>query len=296
MRIFLSYVVVILIWATTPLAIKWSGEGPGFLFGVTARMTIGLTCLLFVLLVSGRRLVWHRSAQLTYLAVALQIYGAMLAVYWGAQFIPSGWISVIFGLTPIMTALLASIWLKERGISLSKCLSYLMGIAGLTVMFASALRLHHEALFGMVSVLFAAFLQAFSSVWIKRINANIPALSQVTGGLLVALPVYWLTWWLNGSRWPAVFSTTSLVSIVYLGAVATTFGFALYYYLLGHLSATRVALITLITPVLSLLLGQSINHEPLTLKVLVGTFFILSALVLHEISGLIDQVKTRFRK
>lgn len=113
----------------------------------------------------------------------------------------------------------------------------------------------------------------------------------------MALPVYWLTWWLNDdSRWPLVLSTTSLVSIVYLGAVATTFGFALYYYLLGHLSATRVALITLITPVLSLLLGRSINNEPLTLKVLVGTFFILSALVLHEISGLIDQVKMRFRK
>jgi drug/metabolite transporter (DMT)-like permease len=296
MRILFSYLVVILIWATTPLAIKWSGEGPGFLFGVTARMTIGLVCLLFVLLVSGRRLVWHRRAQLTYLAVALQIYGAMLAVYWGAQFIPSGWISVIFGLTPIMTALLASIWLKERSISLSKCLSYLMGIAGLGILFASALRLHHEALFGMMAVLLAAFLQAFSSVWVKRINANLPALSQVTGGLLVALPVYWLTWWLYDGHWPKSFSMTSLGSIVYLGAVATTFGFALYYYLLGHLSATRVALITLITPVLSLLLGQSINNEPLTLKVVVGTFFILGALVLHEISGLINQVKIRFRK
>ena len=26
---------------TTPLAIQWSGEGPGFLFGVTGRMAIG---------------------------------------------------------------------------------------------------------------------------------------------------------------------------------------------------------------------------------------------------------------
>jgi drug/metabolite transporter (DMT)-like permease len=296
MRILLSYLVVILIWATTPLAIKWSGEGPGFLFGVTARMTLGLGCLLFFLMISGRRLAWHRKAQLTYLAVALQIYGAMLAVYWGAQFIPSGWISVIFGLTPIMTALLASIWLKERSISLSKCLAYLMGIVGLSVMFASALRLNHEALFGMVAVLFAAFLQAFSSVWIKHLNAKLPALSQVTGGLLVALPVYWLTWWLNAGRWPASLSTASLGSIIYLGTVATTLGFALYYYLLGHLAATRVALITLITPVLSLLLGYSVNNEPLTLKVVVGTFFILSALVLHEISGLIHQVKIRFRQ
>ena len=111
MRIPLTYISVILLWATTPLAIKWSGEGPGFLFGVTARMTIGTVCILFVLILMRQRLAWHRKARLTYLAVALQIYGSMLAVYWAAQFIPSGWISVIFGLTPLMTALLAAIFL-----------------------------------------------------------------------------------------------------------------------------------------------------------------------------------------
>jgi drug/metabolite transporter (DMT)-like permease len=110
MRISLSYISVILLWATTPLAIKWSGEGPGFLFGVTARMAIGTVCVLIVLTLMQQRLAWHRKARLTYLAVALQIYGSMLPVYWAAQFIPSGWISVIFGLTPLMTALLAAIF------------------------------------------------------------------------------------------------------------------------------------------------------------------------------------------
>jgi hypothetical protein len=38
MRIAIAYITVVLLWATTPLAIKWSGEGPGFLFGVTGRM------------------------------------------------------------------------------------------------------------------------------------------------------------------------------------------------------------------------------------------------------------------
>ena len=95
MRIPLAYISVIFLWATTPLAIKWSGEGPGFLFGVTARITIGAVCILFVMMLMRQCLVWHRKARQTYLAVALQIYGSMLAVYWAAQFIPSGWISVI---------------------------------------------------------------------------------------------------------------------------------------------------------------------------------------------------------
>jgi hypothetical protein len=56
MRIKLSYITIILLWATTPLAIKWSGEGPGFLFGVTARMAIGTVCVLIVLTLIRQRL------------------------------------------------------------------------------------------------------------------------------------------------------------------------------------------------------------------------------------------------
>jgi drug/metabolite transporter (DMT)-like permease len=46
--------------------------------------------------------------------------------------------------------------------------------------------------------------------------------------------------------------------------------------------ATRVALITLITPVIALLLGHILNGEPLQAEVWVGTTAILSGLLLFE--------------
>jgi drug/metabolite transporter (DMT)-like permease len=282
MRIPLTYISVILLWATTPLAIKWSGDGPGFLFGVTARMAIGMVCVLFVLVLMRQRLVWHRKARLTYLAVALQIYGSMLAVYWAAQFIPSGWISVIFGLTPLMTALLAAIFLGEHSLDPGKLLAYGLGVSGLAIMFGSALQLGYDAVLGISGVLISALLQSVSSVWIKRIAARLPALSQVAGGLLLALPAYLLTWGIADGHWPTEFTPANLAAIIYLGVIATTIGFALYYYLLTHLPATRVALITLVSPLLALMLGHSVNHEPLTMKIVTGTLFILSALILHE--------------
>ena len=293
MRITLTYISVILLWATTPLAIKWSGQGPGFLFGVTARMAIGTVCILLVLALMRQRLAWHRKALLTYLAIALQIYGAMLAVYWAAQFIPSGWISVIFGLTPLMTALLAAIFLGERSLTLGKLLAYGLGIGGLIVMFGSALQLGHDAVLGIGGVLVSAFLQSISAVWVKRIAAKLPALSQVTGGLLLALPAYLLTWWIVDGHWPVLLTPTSLAAIIYLGVIATSLGFVLYYYLLTHLPATRVALITLVSPLLALMLGHVMNHEPLTLKVVTGTLLILSALIVHTFFERIPALKTR---
>ena len=293
MRITLTYISVILLWATTPLAIKWSGQGPGFLFGVTARMAIGTVCILLVLALMRQRLAWHRKALLTYLAIALQIYGAMLTVYWAAQFIPSGWISVIFGLTPLMTALLAAIFLGERSLTLGKLLAYGLGIGGLVVMFGSALQLGHDAVLGIGGVLVSAFLQSISAVWVKRIAAKLPALSQVTGGLLLALPAYLLTWWIVDGHWPVLLTPTSLAAIIYLGVIATSLGFVLYYYLLTHLPATRVALITLVSPLLALMLGHFMNHEPLTIKVVTGTLLILSALIVHTFFERIPALKAR---
>lgn len=282
MRIHLAYISVVLLWATTPLAIKWSVEGPGFLFGVAGRMTIGLICILLMLALAKQRLPWHRKAIQTYLAVAVQIYGSMLAVYWAAQFIPSGWISVIFGLLPLMTALLAAVWLGERSLTPNKLLAYVMGVSGLWVMFGSALQLGHDSVLGIIGVLVSTFLQAVSSVWVKRIDGKIPALSQVTGGLLLSVPLYLLTWAIFDGHWPAEISLISLESIIYLGAIATTFGFVLYYYLLLHQSATRASLVTLVSPIMALLLGHAVNHEPLTIKVVTGTLLILGALVVHE--------------
>jgi drug/metabolite transporter (DMT)-like permease len=282
MRIYLAYISIVLLWATTPLAIKWSGEGPGFLFGVSARMTIGLSCMLLMLAVSRQPLPWHRKAVQTYLAVAVQIYGSLLSVYWSAQFIPSGWISVIFGLLPLMTALLAAFWLKERSLTLGKLLSYALGLGGLWIMFGTARQLGHDAALGIAGVLAATFFQALSSVWVKRVNGNIPALAQVAGGLALSVPAYLLTWAIFDGRWPDTIPIASLASIIYLGAIATTFGFILYYYLLIHHSATKVALVTLVSPVMALFLGHAVNHEPLTMKIAAGTVLILGALAVHE--------------
>ena len=295
MRIPLIYISVILLWSTTPLAIKWSGEGPGFLFGVTARMSIGMICVLFTLTLMRQHLAWHRKAIQTYIAVAIQIYGSMLAVYWAAQFIPSGWISVLFGLTPLLTALLAAIFLGEKSLTLGKLLSYLLGISGLAIMFGSALQLGFNAVLGISGVLVSSLLQSLSSVWIKRIAAKLPALSQVTGGLLLALPAYLLTWGMTDGHWPTTLTPRSLASIIYLGVIATSIGFVLYYYLLTHLPATKVALISLISPPLALIFGHIANQELLTLKVVIGTLFILSALIMNEFFDRLSTLRLTLR-
>ena len=286
MRILAAYLGVVLLWSTTPLAIKWSGEGPGYLFGVTARMCIGFVCVLLTMAALRHRLPSHRKAWLAYLTAAAQIYGAMLSTYWASQYIPSGWLSVVFGLTPLITALLATIWLKERGLRPMRLLAYGLGLGGLVTMFDTAQDFGPGAELGIAGVLLASFLQSLCSVWLKRIDAGLPTLALLGGSLSLAVPAYLITWGLADGRWPTALPLPSLLSIIYLGAVATTLGFAMYFYVLKHLPATRVALITLMTPVLSLWLGHAANGEPVGWRVVQGTGLILCALLLHEFTGM----------
>jgi drug/metabolite transporter (DMT)-like permease len=135
---------------------------------------------------------------------------------------------------------------------------------------------------GILSVLLAVFLQALSAVWVKRLQAKLPALTQVTGGLIFATPLYLLTWWIIDGVIPTTLPAHSLLSILYLGIIATPIGFALYYYVLTHLAATHVALITLVSPVFALFLGYYLNEEMLTIKIIAGTGLILCALLIHS--------------
>ncbi len=278
MSIPLAYIIVVLIWSTTPLAIKWSGEGAGFLFGVTARMIIGVTLVLTLIRIMGLTLPWHRRARKIYLISGLGIYTAMLSVYWAAQFIPSGWISVLFGLTPITTGIMARLWLNERGLTRPRLFSLMIALAGLIVIFLQGAELGVNTLYGVGGVLVSVLSHSLSSVWIKRDGLQMHGLLVTGGGLLVSVPLFLLTWFFSGEVIPDQVSARALSSIIYLGVVGTGIGFALYYFILRHVEATKVAMLTMITPVMALLIGLLLNGEQIKPQVWLGTGLIMLGL------------------
>ncbi|MEK7323084.1 MAG: DMT family transporter [Pseudomonadota bacterium] len=277
-----AYLGLILIWSTTPLAIKWSGQDVGFLFGVTGRMLLGAVVCLALIRLLRVELPWHRAAVRTYLAAGIGIYGSMLCVYWGAQYIPSGLIAVLFGLTPLVTGALAMAWLGERSFTPGKLAGIAAGLTGLVMIFGGGSQQGPLALQGICAVLVSVVLHSISSVRVKLIGAEVPALAVTSGGLLVAMPLYLATWWLVDGVVPRVLPARVALSIVYLGVVGSVIGFVLYYYVLKRLSAGRVALITLVTPVTALLLGNVLNDERPGLEVWAGTVVILLGLVLYQ--------------
>ncbi|MDD5299855.1 MAG: DMT family transporter [Gallionella sp.] len=277
-----AFVSVILIWSTTPLAIKWSSLGVGFSFALLSRMVIGTLLCALLLAVLRIRFPLHRRARQSYLASGLSMFGAMMLTYWSAQFVSSGMISVMFGLSPLLTSLGAVLWLKEEAITPSKLAGMLLGLAGLVLVFQGGLGLGTGALAGLAVLFVAVVLQSLGLVWIKKIGDDSHPMATTLGTLAVALPLFFSAWWLIDGHWPVSLPERALAAILYLGVFGSVLGFVLYYYMIKHMDTGRIALIMLVTPVLALLLGHGLNNEEVLPHVWFGTLCILLGLSLHR--------------
>lgn len=277
-----AFAGVILIWSTTPLAIQWSSEGGGFLFGVTARMTLGLLFCLLAIRFTGVSMPWHGRARLAYVAAGLGIYGSMSLVYWGAQYVPSGWIAVLFGLSPLVTSVFAALWLSEQSLGLARIAGLLLGLAGLAMIFLKGGTPGAHTDLGVAAVLLSTVVHAASAVWVRRLSTGLPALAVTGGGLTLAVPLFILTWLLFDGGWPTVLPERARFSIVYLALFGSLLGFFWYFYLLREVEAARVNLVTLVTPVTALLLGHWLNGEVIEAGVWFGTVLIMCGLLVHQ--------------
>lgn len=282
MSVPIAYITIIVIWSTTPLGIKWSGEGVGYEFGVAARMLLGLALLLVLIRIRKITFPWDAHAQRVYMVGGLSMFFAMASVYWAAQYIPSGWISVVFGISPIMTGILSIHILKEQSFSEGRLIGMLIGLAGLSVIFIEGIELRGAAWLGVAGVLFSTIAQPAGAVLLKQLKPTMPAISITAGSLAIAVPLFILNWIWFGPALTLSIDNKTIAAILYLAIIGTGIGFPLYFYVLKHLSAGHVSLITLITPVTALLLGSYFNAEYISSRVWAGTGLIMLGLFVHE--------------
>lgn len=277
-----AYLGVILIWSTTPLTIQWSAQGSSFSFAVMARMLVGLALVMLLLRLTRTPLPRTPSAWRLYGVAGGNLFASMLLTYWGALHIPSGMISVIFGLSPLVTGLIATIWLGERSLTPSRMVGVALGLGGLWVIFGQPWQGDERAALGTLAVAAGMTIQALGLVWIKRLHGAVSSLAITAGALTVAAPLFVLAWVLADGGRIAEVSLRAGASILYLGLFGSVVGFTLYYYVIKHLDAGRVALIMLVTPVTALLLGQTLNAERIPASGWVGIALVGAGLVLYE--------------
>ncbi len=250
---------------------------------VLARMSIAV--ILGALVIYWKRIPfpWHRTAVKLYAYSAMGIFVGMLFVYLAANYIASGTISLIFGMAPIISGLMASRILGEAKFTLIQSISLAVSLLGLGMVFSDGLSLAGENWPGYVFILISVSFFCLSAVMVKSVTLRINPIATTQGALLLTLPFFFFAWLImDGSLPYEQWSARSIYAIAYLGIFGSFIGFIAYYYILQHLPAKTVALITLMTPVIALGIGAVFNNESISWNLAFGATCVMVGLLLYQ--------------
>jgi drug/metabolite transporter (DMT)-like permease len=283
MKVPAAYLAVVLIWSTTPLGIVWSSESVHPMMALLMRMSLAVTLGLMIIKLANVHFPWHATARRLYRYSAIGIFGGMAFAYLSTSYLPSGTISLCFGLTPLLSGVLSQKILNTPPLSHPRKMALLVAFSSLGVVFWDSLSLNSDIALGYVYVLLGVFFFSTSGVMVKSVSLTIHPIATTVGALLVSMPLFILSWYFVDGTFPIdQWQARSLWAIAYLGIFGSLIGFISYFYILQKLSASTVAMTTLMTPVIALTLGALLNNEAITTNLIIGTVGVLSGLALYN--------------
>jgi drug/metabolite transporter (DMT)-like permease len=278
----IAYAGVILVWATTPLAIRWGNAAWTPASALLLRMLIALLVVGAGYLLLRRRLPCSRAHCRIYALAALGTFPNMMCVYYASLYIPSGLVSVLFGMSPFFIGALSALCLHDHVFDGRRTIATLIATAGLIIVFADQMHLDSNSWRGIMLMIVANLFFAVSSVLVKREMLHVDPWDKTAGSLVIAVVALGAGWLAFDGQLPQQTTWHSNLAIVYLALVGSVAGMWCFYHALQAFPVDRIALIPLITPVLAIILGHALADEPLRPSLLAGSAAILLGLALYD--------------
>ena len=294
----LAYLIVIAVWATTPLAIKISSQGYSPLAAASMRFVLAsmLACMI-VALVSHRSGLKGRHWK-AYAVASLSIFPNMPLVYMATTYISSGLVSVMFATAPLIMGVLSWLILKRNPFTPLRVLGLAIALAGLVLISYSQIGLGDARYIGVLLMVGSTVLFSLSNILLKTMDtSDIDPLEQSLGAMVFALPGLLICWYLFDGQLPSAPWGAASAAVIYLATVGSLLGFMAFYYVLRTLSFEVVGLVPLITPVLAMVLGVLLAGESISVELQQGSMLILTGLAVHELlPGLLQRFRRQAEK
>ncbi len=285
-----SHPMTLRLWAELLLlSVLWGGS---FLFGRIAAAELPAFTIAFSRVLLAAALLWtfvlvtrRNHAALVAIAPWILLLGLLnnaipfTLIFWGQQQIGAGLASVLNGLTPIWTLLLASMVVGDEEITRLKLAGILAGFCGIAVLLSENLASGIDGpLSAKLAVMGAGISYAFASVFARRFRLVDPVLvatGQLTGSsLLLLLPALLVD---RALSLPMP-SFNAIGAVIGLATLCTAFAYVLFFRILAKAGATNISLVTFLIPPSALLLGAVFLGEKLSLVEAAGMVLVAIAL------------------
>lgn len=266
------------LWGGSFLFMRYAAPAFGAAPLMWLRVAVASVCLLPLLVWQGQ---W---ADLTSRAGVMAVMGVtnsalpFVLIAWATLSITAGLAAILNATTPIFTAIVAALWLRER-LSAVRLVGLALGLAGVAVLAADQADFKPGGSgWALLASLAAALSYGFAANFARRHVSGVPALVNATGSQLAAAVVLApFAWW----HWPT--STPAMPawwSAVALGVGCTALAYLLYFRLLARVGPARAVTVTYLVPLFATAWGALLLDEAFTLRMAVGGVIVLSGTAL----------------
>jgi drug/metabolite transporter (DMT)-like permease len=271
----LAFAVIYLAWGATFVAIRIAvGVVPPFLAAAIRFLIAGLLLYGFVRLRGAPRPTpreWRSLALLGTLVIFLDYS----AYFWGERYVSSGAAAMIAGTIPLITGLLEMLVFRQRAFRWSALLTIALGFTGVAVLVSGQVKggqplLPSLALIGGC-VAWSLGMVLARSIPLPSSRAVAAGAEMVIGGTLLLLAAA-MTGELHHVPHIAWCPALALIYLIFIGSLLA---FTCFVWLLGQVSAGKVASHAFVNPVVAVALGAWVLGEPITRATLGGMALIL---------------------
>lgn len=248
-----------------------------------AFVRVGLATVLLIPLLASRGgladLRTHWKAMLLVGALNSAIPFALFS--FAALYVTAGLSSIVNATTPLWTAVVAFVWLRQ-GLTKLRVLGLLIGFAGVAFLAWDKASFKpdgdHSGLWAVLACATATLCYGIAANATKRYLAGVAPLAVATGSqaaaaLLLVLPAAWL--------WPtAMPSGTAWSSALALALLCTALAYIMYFRLMSRVGPTNAVSVTFLIPLFAILWGAVFLQEAVTMQMVMGGAIVLVGIAL----------------
>lgn len=274
----LTIIGLVLLWGFSWSAIKYGlNYAPPILYAGIRTLAGGLL-LLLPSLARKKQLHLRKNLPIYLISSLLNVVLFFGLQTVGLYFLPSGLLSVLVYLQPILVGFLAWLWLGES-LSIAKIAGLILGFLGVaTVSFESLTG--HTSLAGILIAIAAGLFWAIGTVYIKRVQGRVDMLWLVSiqfivGGIVLLAGGSTVESW-SSIQWNWQF----FASMFYSAVFGVSLSWVMWLKLVHAGEVSRVSSYIFVVPLLSVVIGTVLLHEAFSMFLLLGLIFIATGIYL----------------
>jgi drug/metabolite transporter (DMT)-like permease len=238
--------------------------------------------------VPNERRFWLLSVQLSMVTYAMPF----ALIYWGGRQIPSGLSAVLFATFPFWVAIFSRFRIKSERLAPFLILGIVFAFVGVAAILSKEISVSdHLPLFGMISVVASAGLQAFGLIsLIKNGKDYSPTTINFVGMLIAGIILLSTSAWVEDYS-KLEFGSDAIVPLLYLSVFATVLTYVIYFWLTRHIAPVILSLTAFVTPIIAVIFGILAKGEEFDKPIVLGAVLVMSGILLANIAEILRRIR-----